>query len=131
VATGAWFRPSDGVVGDEREPVGGPVGELVDGPCGGLVASGLPVGDRWGTGLGQQVGPGAVEELAGDDVFVSSSGYEDGQVGQSACDGEKGGVEGQGSVEDSAPVQREGPSSTRPPASAAFPRNRPGLRVVP
>ena len=80
--------------------MGDPVAEVVDGLRCELVAAGLALRDGGRTGLGQQVGPGPVEELAGDDVVTVALGDEDGQVGQPAEIGGESGVEGQGAVED-------------------------------
>ena len=73
-----------------------------------LVAAGPAVRDGGAPGLGQQVVPGAVEELAGDDVVAVALGDEDRQVGQPPGVGREARLEGQGPVEDRGPGEPGG-----------------------
>jgi hypothetical protein len=88
---------------DGAEPEGDPVAEVMSRLGGQLMPPWLPLGHGGSTGLGQQVAPGAVEELVGDDVVAVSLGHEDGEVGEPTCLGGEAGVEGQRAVEDRGP----------------------------
>ena len=97
---GRRSRRGCGVAADEAHAVCDPVAQLADRVRRQLVTAGLALRDRRGTGLGQHVVPGPVEELARDDVVAVALGNEQRQVGQPAGVGQETCVERQGAVED-------------------------------